>query len=74
MCTLSVADTLYLFTYNATHTATSLTFYYYGVTAYGTATEGCAFKNLFLYVDTCDISCLTCSGPANVIFFENCSY
>ena len=28
--------------------------------------EGAGLRNFFLYVDTCDISCLTCNGPSNV--------
>lgn len=71
MCTLSIADTVYLVNFNITHTANSVTFSVYGYTNEGPTNEGCAFKNFFLYVDTCDVSCLTCTGPANVIFYFN---
>lgn len=67
MCTLSIADTVYLVNFNITHTSDTAIFSLQGFTDEGATNEGCAFKNFFMYVDTCDKSCLTCNGPANVI-------
>jgi len=53
-----------------THTSSSVTLKFYVCTDEGLDNEGGAFKNLFIYVDTCDISCSACTGPTAVRFQE----
>jgi len=51
-----------------THSASSVTIGMLVQTDESLKNEGGALRNLFLYVDTCDISCNTCSGPTAVEF------
>lgn len=64
-------DQLVLFNKNlTTHTSSSVFIKMYVQTDESVSNEGGAFKNLFIYVDTCDISCSACTGPTEVIFSE----
>ena len=49
-----------------THSASSATIGMLVQTDEPLSNEGGALRNLFLYVDTCDISCNTCNGPTGV--------
>jgi len=67
-------DILNLYNRNISHTASSVTIAMLASTDEDYTNEGAAMRNLFLYVDTCDISCSTCSGPISVRFlFESLS-
>jgi len=59
-------EILILHRVNVTHTSSQATIKFTSSTTKATTKEGAGFKNFFLYVDTCDISCLTCSGPTAV--------
>jgi len=62
-------DILNLYHKNISHTATSVTIAMLSLTDEDYTNEGAAMRNLFLYVDTCDISCSTCSGPTSVSLY-----
>jgi len=49
-----------------THSTTSINVTILAHANDGTADEGFAMRNFFLYIDTCDTSCLTCYGPTSV--------
>ena len=48
------------------HTASSFNVSIVAVTSESLNLAGIAFRNFFVYVDNCDISCATCNGPSNV--------
>ena len=65
MCGDTYSDEFFLYSKNITHTSSSVTIMLNVFT--DELNEGTLFKNFFLYVDTCDPTCLTCSGPAYVM-------
>ncbi|EAR95046.2 TNFR/NGFR cysteine-rich region family protein (macronuclear) [Tetrahymena thermophila SB210] len=58
-------DELVLYQKNITHSSSSVTFSGVSQTIQDRNVEGFCFKNFYLYIDTCDISCATCSGPTS---------
>lgn len=56
-------DELVFFNQNLTHSASSVEISMLVQTDEGISNEGGAIRNLFLFVDTCDISCNSCNGP-----------
>ncbi|KAL4441097.1 hypothetical protein ABPG74_002047 [Tetrahymena malaccensis] len=58
-------DELVLYSKNITHSSSSVNFSSISQTIQDRNVEGFCFKNFYLYVDTCDITCATCNGPAN---------
>ncbi|EAR90503.3 zinc finger lsd1 subclass family protein (macronuclear) [Tetrahymena thermophila SB210] len=56
-------DELVLYYYNITHSSSSLAVTIQSLTNEPISNEGYGFKNVYLYVDTCHDTCLTCSGP-----------
>jgi len=67
LCGDTYADEFFLYSKNITHTSSSVTIMLNVFTDEAPPNEGTLFKNFFLYVDTCDPTCLTCSGPAYVM-------
>ena len=68
-------DILNLYNKNISHTASTVTIAMLASTDEDYTNEGAAMRNLFLYVDTCDISCSTCSGPTSVrVLLEQVHY
>jgi len=65
-------EILVLHRVNVTHTSSQAEIKFTSSTSKATTKEGAGFKNFFLYVDTCDVSCLTCSGPTAVINNKLC--
>lgn len=59
-------DSLILFYKNLTHTANTVQLKIISQTDESLSNESVAIRNLYVYVDTCDRSCSTCSGPAAV--------
>lgn len=60
------SDYLVLFNVNVTSHTSSSAIVNIHTSNGGYNTEGSMLRNYYLYVDTCDESCLTCSGPSDV--------
>ncbi|KAL4489762.1 hypothetical protein ABPG72_022402 [Tetrahymena utriculariae] len=58
-------DELVLYQKNITHSNSSVFFSSLAQTSQGRNVQGFCFKNFYLYVDTCDITCATCNGPTS---------